>query len=60
MTEQIVQAQEMLKCIEIKATKVGPHLNVKKTEVMHFNQEDNKCDKISRQFQISWNVDEKH
>ena len=38
-TEEISQAQEMLKCIEIEAAKVGLHLNAKKTEVMHFNQE---------------------
>ena len=29
----------MLTCIEIEAVKVGLHLNSKKTEVMHFNQE---------------------
>ena len=33
------EAQEMLTSIEFEAAKIGLHLNVKKTEVMHYNQE---------------------
>ena len=37
-TAQIRQAQEMLASVELKAAKIGLHLNSKKTEVMLFNQ----------------------
>ena len=39
ITEEIEKAQEMLTSIEFEAAKIGLHLNVKKTEVMHYNQE---------------------
>ena len=39
MTEEIEKAQEMLTSIVFEAAKIGLHLNVKKMEVMHYNQE---------------------
>ena len=38
ITEEIEKSQEMLTSIEFEAAKIGLHLNVKKTEVVHYNQ----------------------
>ena len=39
LSNEIIQAQESLRRVEIEAQKVGLHLNEKKTEAMVFNQE---------------------
>ena len=42
LTTEIDQAQEVLSRLEKEAAKIGLHLNVPKTEVMTFNQEEDK------------------
>ena len=39
LSEEITQAQQLLNRVEAEASKVGLHLNAKKTELMAFNHE---------------------
>ena len=57
LASEIRNAQEMLTRLEMEASKVGLHLNVEKTEVMVFNQE-NDFDIKAKSGEIIKNVDE--
>ena len=39
LTDEMQQAQELLRLVETEAAKVGLHINAKKTELMSYNQE---------------------
>ena len=40
LSQEIAQAQELLSRVEMEASKIGLHINAKKTELMTFNYED--------------------
>ena len=39
LSQEIAQAQELLSRVEMEASKIGLHINAKKTELMTFNYE---------------------
>ena len=40
LSKEIAQTQELLSRVEMEASKIGLHINAKKTELMTFNYED--------------------